>query len=216
MRTHRPPSVRILSALVPSAIAAALGAPAAASVTRFNDRAAFNTRAAIDGVTINAEGFESYAATNAFDLSSLSTPRATFTFPNSAGVWNQGFQGASAPQGVNYILIQNSPSKFGISFTTPVTHFALTLTDWGDAGSGILSVGGPNFPAMNIVDTSRRDGEKYFFGFVSDTPVTSLLFQCTNTGDSYGFDDVLTGAVPGPGAVPMLAGGLALVVRRRR
>lgn len=66
----------------------------------------------------------------------------------------------------------------------------------------------------------NNSGTNHFFGFVSDTPFSSVSIRWSGgSGDGVGFDDVVVGrvSVPSPGSIGLTAAGvLGLAVPRRR
>lgn len=212
MRTPLRPDALAASLLLVSCAAS----PAGAAVTRYWDRTAFLSQSTADSVALHAEGFESLAATNAFAGAIIATPLLSANSTQTSGIWNQPFQGATASQGANYLAVSTSPMKLVLTLSIPRTHFAFTLADWGDSGTGIITFATDVSSAVIVTDTRRPDGEHYFAGFISTVPFTTVTLTSTNATDSFGLDDVLMGTVPAPSASCAFACAALFAARRRR
>jgi hypothetical protein len=105
------------------------------------------------------------------------------------------------------------------SFDQAITAFGAEFRQLKDNDTRTLAdVGGQTLDIPGVPGGSVRS----FFGFVSDTPFTSVSFRGV-ANDVYGIDDVTFGAalrvpaVPEPGSVALLSLGLVgVAVARRR
>ncbi len=113
--------------------------------------------------------------------------------------------------------VSDQAAGLTITFDAPVIAFGADFRAINTTGAEVNFVF--NGITVNIGQNNTYNG---FFGFVSDTPFTSLTLT-GGFGDGYSFDNVLTAnagpAVPEPATWAMMIGGFALAgatMRRRK
>lgn len=207
------PSPRFSLALIAACAALACGS-AQAAFTVFTDRAAFNAAS----VTPAVDTFDALS-----NVAFLSSPAQRTAGPYSYRASAVG----------DFYVLQHAPGQVWLSTFNLVP---ITLSNFS---SSVLAVGGSFFgvdssdTVLNgrsiTVQANSAGGSltqvfanvqpSSFMGFVSTTPITSLVVSISGTGAYVTMNDVVLAAVPEPASVlMMLAGGLALaaVVRLRR
>ncbi|MCC9599365.1 PEP-CTERM sorting domain-containing protein [Stieleria sp. JC731] len=183
---------------------------------------------------VGTENFESLSGSVPLNLSfpgSTGSVTATITGSSSTGIRTAPTVGAFATSGTRFLRTSTSTTagEFSVNFSSAIAAFGFYATDLGDSGGGnvILNLAGGGSETLTIPVTGLNSGNLLFYGFVSDTDTfTSISFQNTaGSGDVWGFDDMtvgdigqVTGAVPEPGSLAILAisCGIGLGRRRRR
>lgn len=111
-------------------------------------------------------------------------------------------------------------SEVTVSFLSPITAWG---ADFGDISQGNVQRTSINLAGTSYVPASTGQTAVRFFGFVSDTPFSTVTFRSTGTNDGFGIDNVsyaasVAAAVPEPATWAMLIAGFAaigLTMRRR-
>lgn len=213
----------ILAALVLAAVAT----PAQAAITVFTDRTAFNAAAG----ALTLETFESFSSEIAFRTAPLTVGGLTF---QGFGTGQQGRNIVDIPPpqfsefsigGTNQLsLINNATSRVQVSFASAITAFGGDFGGYQDdiLRSRITVLGSDVVAPVTAGSTAR------FFGFISDTPFTSLVFQshqqAATNGDGFGLDNIAYGGsatrgVPEPATWALMLlgfGAIGAAMRRRQ
>jgi len=205
--------------LVLGGMALASASSASAAIITYNSEALFQGAAP----TLTFESFEGLAATNALGGGAIAGTGFTIT-PNAAGagVFNFNSSGAHATDGVNYVLAGFNSGVLQLSFGAPITHFGLWITDWEGNQTTTTSLSFANnlgdsaVIVSGIAGSFRPNGEEIFFGVASTAPFTSVSLISNSGGDTWGIDEVQTGAVPEPGSLLLLGSGLVGLASARR
>jgi len=109
------------------------------------------------------------------------------------------------------VFLQSKNDFFRISFDAPVTMFGADFRNLNDRGNGsrdtLFSVLGQN----TLLPTASR-GETSFFGIISDTAFSEVLFTRGGRDAKFGLDNVQTGSdqVASVADVPLQSAGLLL------
>lgn len=202
--------MRCLVALLAVGVTLAVAAPSHASVIFYTNSAAF-TAAAGPGLT--TENFDS-TPSSLVPVTTVATGlKVTSPDPN-AQVSPAAFASGQSEKST----LQNGAVTF--TFPTPVTAFGIDVFDLGTVGATTLT--------MTLSDSSSQalfsgftsfTGNQQFAGFISTTPITSVTFSNSQSGDFVEFDNArFGGAVPEPatlGVFGVLAAG-AFGLRRRK
>lgn len=198
--------------------------PSLAATSTFTDAAAFAL--AVPGAT--AQNFE--AAT--FDGTTIAFAGGSVAC--SGGTFCGSFYGLNngagfALSGVNAPFF-GTPDTLTFSFSQPLRAFGIYIGGAGNLGSQSLTATlstGETLPVLTDYSNSSGNFERNteFFGFVTDTPFSTIAFAGVRNNDGVYFDDASyafasTTVVPVPGAALLMAGGLlsigAVGMRRRK
>lgn len=153
--------------------------------------------------------FESFESFDDTALSSSPIVANDFTVnPLSASAQvKSGSAGGRFPtNGVKFVESHSPTESIELSFDLkePATAFGLSVTDFGDFGTGSLTFQTDNGELAQqfiAADTPRMDSNLVFFGFAQRTPFTNLTLRTGNPGDAIGIDSVYVGeAIPEPAA----------------
>ena len=116
-----------------------------------------------------------------------------------------------------------APGTLRFDFNTPVTGFAVRLTDLGEADGAVIvqtNVGPLSSPETVLSFPSVIGGGPVsFFGITQTTAFTSLSLTVTGLDEAFGLDQVYIQSVPEPEGWALLAAGLVPIIafaRRRR
>lgn len=187
-------------------------ASASAAITQYSTRVAFNAAAGPLGL----QDFESFTpAENAFlgaffdfgDFSAMNESNST-----SAGgdIRSPGAVNGSV-EIVGSIFINGA--RFIMTFDQPITALGFDADNLADQRFDDIifnNADGNTVPVHDAIDQVR------FWGFISDTPFTSITIRQTGgtNQDGFRFDNIAY-SVPAPGTAGVLC-GLALFTGRRR
>jgi hypothetical protein len=195
-----------LVAAISAASALACHQTASAAVTFFSDEAAFAAAAG----SLETEDFEGFASDASFASSPLDLGAFTLSAAGglSALVDTPPFEfPSSAPPTGNFVQRTGSNYTTTFTFDTPISAFGLDASDIGVGNATFvrtrLDVGGEIYvPDQDGLSTQ-------FIGFLSDTPVTEIVFR-TVLNDGWQFDNVryAAGTLPPGDIVPIPAAAL--------
>lgn len=126
--------------------------------------------------------------------------------------------GQHPTDGVRYLAL--NARTFQLTFAQPIRALALDFIDCGDLPLSVgqtLSMSAPASATIlqTVGDFDPPNGYEFFFGFVSDVPVTEVTFH-TTVGDNMAMDSIRYSAVPEPSAYLISASGVAWLIRKRR
>jgi hypothetical protein len=163
--------------------------------TVFTDRGAF-----LDSVscrTISLESFEDQTPTNAIDASAIQMPDITITTDNPPrlGIWNQRFQGAFATDGVQWMGIEENqlvvPQVTTLAFDSPITHFGVSFTDYGDFGDGNLEFANDIGDQATAALSGEASGNLQFFGIINTARAFRIVTLTHEiAGEFFGVDEI--------------------------
>ncbi|GMG81219.1 hypothetical protein LNKW23_04310 [Paralimibaculum aggregatum] len=207
-----------MSRFIPAAAALAVGlgaGPAGATVTYFNDEAAFD--AATAGIGFIRDPFDTdIAEADSITLDSGVVSENTGTFRLS------GYNQVASGRYRNYVhggAAGGGTIAITWTFPAPVTALGLQYVDVNEDELAV-TVDGTMRALRESADGDPRDG---FFGFTTTVPVSSIVFthEIVYFTDYFEFDDLAFGAasaeVPLPAGLPLLLAGLgALGLAARR
>ena len=91
--------------------------------------------------------------------------------------------------------------------------FGLYITDWGDVGSGTLSIGTDNGDLFTVATGPQPGDQDIFFGISSTIPFNQVTIYQNNDNDGYSVDEVYYG-VPEPSAFAIFILGAIMAKRR--
>ncbi|GMG81218.1 hypothetical protein LNKW23_04300 [Paralimibaculum aggregatum] len=207
-----------MSRFIPAAAALAVGlaaGPAGATVTYFNDEAAFD--AATAGIGFVLDPFDNGIA--AADSITLDSGVVSENMGGSRGSFDNTVTGGIY---LNAVDGNGTNASLSVVWTFPIPVTAVGLQYLGLFADEVsVTVDGSLRALRESADGDPEDG---FFGFTTTTPVTSITFTTQHPAlyDTYGFDDLAFGAasaeVPLPAGLPLLLAGLGalgLAARRR-
>ena len=200
-----------------------------AATISYTDRATWT--AAAGGVT-GGENFNSFASDTSFLAGSvLLSSGMSISLLNSDGNANYNFidvvplaSSESNVDGTADARIFTGGGPPGtlpiLSFATPVYAFGADFVNLNDnlARTNVELRSGASLVTLLLPPIAATD-EVRFWGFVSDSPITRIMFQRLQN-DVFGMDNIQinTGvaAVPEPTTLLLFGSGLALAARRRR
>jgi len=191
-----------------------IAAQPAAALIIFNNETDFLNAAG----PLSFEGFEGLTANNANSLATITASDFVVTASNTGlGIFNIPIAGQFATEGDQFLDHQS-----GLNVTTTFTFdlginsFGFDLIDYGDFGTGQLTLVNDVGDNAVVAVAGGGDGNVQYFGLISDFVFTEAILTNTISGEAFGFDKVSYG-IPEPGTVCLLGlGGLALIRRRRR
>ena len=201
---------------VPLAAALCFATSAHGAITQYSSRAAFDAAAG----TLCMEDFNSFAPTaNAFegvwydfgDFSVLNQPTGTF---------GGDIMGSSTIDGTTAIggVIRFGGATLTFAFDQPITALGFDADNLADQRLDELTFSNGDITTiLDPIDQIR------FWGFISDTPFTTVTFKMiarsdpgNDTSDGFYIDNVSYTCVPQPGTMGLLAASCIGVRRRRR
>ena len=148
-------------------------------------------------VTVPTESFEGLAATNQTNQVSITVPGFTVTtdHPPRLGIWDQRFQDASASDGTHWLGVNENqlivPLSTTFTFTAPINHFGIKISDYGDYGGGDLVYFDSAGNLATAAFSGRPSGNRQFFGIITrHTPFTTVTLLHGVAGEFYGIDEV--------------------------
>ena len=116
----------------------------------------------------------------------------------------------------------NGNQSLTFAFDTPIDAFAADILDFGTCcGATVLNVASDtgDLSAVAAVGGDLERGNKQFFGFISDSPFSTLTFTSDQNSDNdlIIFDEVAFRAVPEPTCLKLIIASFAsmLIMRRR-
>lgn len=206
------------------AIVASTTAGSAATLTSV-DRATFS--AAVTGGTISSDNYDTTAVGGA-------PTTAGVTYSASAGnvIVTNAYLTSTNPNGIGSTSVGFFQETETVTFTfaAAITAFAIDINTFATSNGAYTATlnTGDTIDSIFEVFSGRATGQ--FLGFVSDTSFTSLTLTAVNgvtdpnetyTLDTLVFGDAaaVTGAVPLPASLPLLAAGIGLCFglgRRRK
>jgi len=228
----------LLGAFGACLVVAGISTPAAAAVTSYVSRTAFETATAgFTGATVDfgsaafgdtiASGDTFEGLTFTYTISDLTGAPLTMviddSFDTTSPVNYLGLTEEVSGSLVNFV----TGDVFTIGFSTPVNAFGLNIISnfeliGGDSfaldGAGLTqsaTLDGPAVPSSVLGD----GGQVYFLGMVSDQAFSSVQFSSLSTDLEFIVDDLTYAVVPLPPALWLMAAGLmsfAGVARRAR
>jgi hypothetical protein len=219
-RSTRP--ARCAALLAVTALSALVSTAAQAAFTVFDERGDFLAAT----LQTDTESFDGWVKDTSFHSSAIDV--GAFTLSMTAGAdttWNlidvpEFVSTATHLNGTAHLMVfTDFGDALTFSFDQAITAFGADFREINDHYTRTLAyVGGQTLDIPGVPGGSVRS----FFGFVSDTPFTSVSFRGV-ANDVYGIDDVTFGAalrvpaVPEPGSVALLSLGLVgVAVARRR
>jgi hypothetical protein len=192
-----------------------------AALTVYSTKAAF--LAATGSPTL--ESFETLPD-RAFSHSPIGTPGFTMTPVTSQIELRSSPTGGHYPtDGVKYVQFGDPnlgpAGALRFDLAQPAKRFALSITDWGDANAGTLTIqtnAGDSITPILIATNPPRvgSGQLIFFGLEQDVAFTSVTLSSSSASDGMGIDEIYTSATPEPSAVAIfVVAGWCTLVRRR-
>lgn len=213
------------AAISASAMLAIASAPAFASAVAFTSEPAF-----LDAATpTHFENFDDEPAgscamsvsTSYFNvtITPLSGTLTGVVVGNSIGWFGEtNYLGGGCPSG------SNNPWRLDFVMNFPVYAVGFNVESASEAptqggGTSVVRLdlpGGEQFVMSSCPPCYPPGGAVYFFGFVSDTPLTAFSIVNTAYSDGVGFDRFQFAAVPIPAAAWLLGSALAVLGWCRR
>ena len=148
-------------------------------------------------VTVPTESFEGLTATNQSNQVSITVPGFTVTtdHPPRLGIWDQRFQDASASDGTHWLGVNENqlvvPQETTFTFTAPINHFGIKISDYGDFGGGDLVYFDGAGTIATAAVSGRPSGNRQFFGIITrHTQFTTVTLLHGVAGEFYGIDEV--------------------------
>ncbi|HEB88829.1 MAG TPA: PEP-CTERM sorting domain-containing protein [Deltaproteobacteria bacterium] len=191
-----------------------------AAIVQFDDRSVFEANAG----AVTLQDFEGFAAEvdafedAAFDFGDFSA----FNGPNAFSGGDIGVPPAGGNFGSTNVIIGAtfiSAAVFELTFDSPISAIGFDAGELADQRSDRIifdNAAGDVLTVFDPVDQLR------FWGFISDTPFTTLTISqigfSSGGGDGDGFtiDNLAYAVVPEPSTGLLFASGLAMLAARRR
>lgn len=165
------------------------------STLTFTDQDAF--LAAAWCVTVPMESFEDLTATNQSNQESIVVPGFTVTTDNPPrlGIWDGRFQDASASDGIQWLGVNENllvvPQITTFTFDSPINHFGINLSDYGDFGGSDLVYSDNAGTVATAAYSGRPNGNRQFFGIITrHTQFTTVTLIHFIAGEFYGIDEI--------------------------
>lgn len=147
--------------------------------------------------TISLESFEDLTASNQIDASVVMVADFTITTDNPPrlGIWNNGYQGAFATHGHQWVGIEENqlivPQVTTLSFDVLITHFAISATDYGDFGDGNLIFANDAGDEATAAFSGEPSGNLQFFGIINSSKgFRTVTLTHSIAGEFYGIDEI--------------------------
>ena len=147
--------------------------------------------------TVSLESFESLAATNQIDATSVVLADFTITTDNPPrlGVWDRRSQGAFATHGSQWLGIEENqlvvPQATTLHFDLPINHFGVNITDYGDFGDGNLEFTGDNGDQATAAFSGQPSGNRQFFGIINSARAfRTVTLTHSIEGEFFGIDEI--------------------------
>lgn len=184
-----------------------------AGITPYSTRSAFNTAAGPLGI----EDFESFTPTENAFLGTYFDFGAFYAMNESNSTaaggdirWPGTVNGSVEIVGSIFI----GGAQFHMIFDQPITALGFDADNLADQRFDDIIF---NNTAGDIVQVHDAIDEVRFWGFISDTPFTSITIRQTGglNQDGFRFDDIAY-SIPSPAGVPMLVSALLVRLRRHR
>jgi hypothetical protein len=165
---------------------------------------------------LSFEGFEGLTANNSLNLGSIRASDFVVTASNSKlGIYNRPMPGSFATEGTKFLCHQsglNVTTTF--TFNSEIKSFGFDLIDYGDFGTGQLTLVNDAGENAVVSVSGGSDGNVQYFGLISGFMFNKAIFTNTISGEGFAFDRVSYG-VPEPATLLLLGLG-GIMLRRRR
>ncbi|HTY98307.1 MAG TPA: PEP-CTERM sorting domain-containing protein [Rhodocyclaceae bacterium] len=190
-----------------------VSAGAQAATTSFSSAAAFSTASG------SGLAFESFETATLSTSTSVAFSGGTFSCSGSSYCPDFfGISSLGADAGTKSVYFA-SPDIATITFDAPVNAFGIHIGGAGDVAPITLTAYlGNGDSAVALDDYTGSDKvfgtNNQFFGVISDTAFSSIIFKASNFGDGIFFDSLSYGtvaAVPEPETYAMMMAGLSLL-----
>lgn len=217
------------SMLLPALFFAASNVAQAASFTIFTDEAAFTSALA----SFTTEDFDDFFVTNGQTFLGTSSPTqfSGFSVEQSSAAGGNQFSAQVTDAAGDYEINAGSQSPYLqlrgegdpiFTFDRAVVGFGATFNSVSPNSDMTLTVLGQSFLLENYLTSpppafpGAPDADQFggFFGFISDTALTSLTLGSTSgqPADTFAMDGVQFAPIPAPLPAVLLASGIVALV----
>ncbi|MEQ9411330.1 MAG: PEP-CTERM sorting domain-containing protein [Fuerstiella sp.] len=197
--------------------------PTSAAVIKYDSLSTFDANAGV----VQTEDFNAFAPASGLFLAS------TFDFGDFSVIVTTdspalGVEGSVIGSGLVNGTVElglgvedDSSTETRFEFDQAITAFGFDAYDLADAGR-VASLSFNNVSADSVSIADPLNGNTRFWGFVSDTPFTTISFtQVSGAADGFRLDNLVysanTAAVPEPGSLILMSvGAISLIGYRRR
>jgi hypothetical protein len=165
---------------------------------------------------LSFEGFEGFLANNRNSLLTITASGFVVSASNAElGIFDSTISGQYATEGHQYLDHQSDLEvTTTFAFNDHINAFGFDLIDFGDWGSGQLTLLTDAGDQVVVALSGAPDRNVQYFGLISDVMFTQAIFTNTIDGEAFGFDRVSYGVIPEPATLILMGLGLLALQRK--